>query len=601
MRVPVLSSLLPGHGNGRIGSALGTSALLLVLLAGLGLPTLTGTVTPAAAALPTSSGISTSGTAGQAGVVLDALTLSSLLQAPITLRVLGNSASLTLTSKVLRQAVVTDTVGVTTPTARLDQAKFNALVAPLATQVKIVPHDATVALLAGRPTLVADVAGQELDLQDALTATVTAATAPDRTALLSMRVSPAQVNAAAVQPFFGQWATMLTNGFTYRYNGRTWRVSGAAFAGYMKLTPDTITGGYQLVGIRNALDDRLWGVAGDINVRAGNSRFRLVNGQVRQTAVGHGGQQLDHTASLAAALAALTANQYQSDLIVSAQSNPFNSTVPQSVNTPDLLARSTTYYVGSSPERAHNVEFGTALVDGALVPPGAEFDTAGTMGPLTLAAGFQMGFGIMSDGKNVTTVPAEAGGICQVATTLFHSVFWAGLPITERNNHSYWISSYGIAPDGLQGLDATVSPPEKNFRWRNTTDNWILIRAHAARGAVTFDLWGTKPGWKVQVDKPVITKVVPTDRTPIYEKSNLFNWGVTRQVEHAQPGFSSDIHRQVFDAQGIRIDDWHAISTYLPSHNHYLVGQKGKPLPRPTATPAPSVVPTAQPTAQPTP
>ena len=599
MRVHVSTSLLLGRSNGRVRPALGTAAVLLLTLASLGLNGWTGAVAPSAAAMPVGTGSTTTGVANRSGVVLDATTLSSLLQAPILVRVTGSPAQLTLTSKVLRQAVVTDTVGVLLPTARLDQTKFNALLAPLASKVQTTPRDAKVALVAGKPAIVPETPGQELDLSAALSATVAAATAPDRTATLAVRVTPAMVNSATVAPFFGPWSTMLTNGFTYRYNGKTWRVPGASFASYMKLTPIGINGGYQLTGIRSALDDRLWSVESDINVRAGNSRFRLVNGQVKQTAGAHGGQQLDHASSLAAAVAALAANVYQSDLIVITQSSPFNNPVPQTVDTPDLLARTSTTYVGSSPERAHNVEFGTALIDGALVPPGGEFDTAATMGPLTLAAGFQMGFGIVSDGKTVTTVPAEAGGICQVATTLFHSVFWAGLPITERHNHSYWIASYGVAPDGLQGLDATVSPPEKSFRWRNTTGNWILIRARAAKGTVTFDLWGTKPGWKVQVDKPLISKAVATDRTPIYEKSDFVKWGVTRLVEHAQPGFSSDIHRQVFDAQGQLIDDWHAISTYLPSHNRYLVGQKGKPAPRPAATATPS--PAAQPTTVPAP
>ena len=73
-----------------------------------------------------------------------------------------------------------------------------------------------------------------------------------------------------------------------------------------------------------------------------------------------------------------------------------------------------------------------------------------------------MGYAIQGDGNGgLTTVPAEAGGICQVSTTLFHAVFRSGLQVVERNWHSYWISIYGIAPTGLQGLDATIAPPTR--------------------------------------------------------------------------------------------------------------------------------------------
>ena len=591
MRVPVLFSRSPARGLERLRLTLGTSVVFAATLLGFGL---SGIGVPSAAAMPANTGSSPSGVAGRSGIALDSATLGNLLQGPITLKVAGKTASLTLSSKVLRQAVVTDTVGVLTPTARLDQTKFNALLAPLATKVKVAPRDAKVALVSGKPALVGEAAGQELDIQNAVAATVAAATAPDRTATLAVLTTPATVNAAAVQPFFDQWSAILTNGFTYRYNGRTWRVTGTNFADAMKLAPGDV-GGYQLTGMRTALDTRLGAVASAINVAPTSSRFRLVKGKVQQISVARNGIQVDRTASLAAAMSALTANQYQSDLIVNTQAASYDAAVTQTISTPDLLGRSSTSYVGSSPERAHNVEFGASLIDGALVPPGGEFSTANTMGPLTLAAGFQMGFGIVSDGKNVTTVPSEAGGICQVATTLFHTVFWAGLPITERHNHSYWIASYGVAPGGLQGLDATVSPPEKDFRWRNTTGNWVLIKARAGKGTITFELWGTQTGWKVQVDKPVISKVVATSTTPIYEKSDFVKWGVTRLVEHAQAGFNSDIHRQVFNAQGQRIDDWHAVSTYLPSHNRYLVGQKGKPVARPTAVPTAPPAATAVP------
>src|SRR5205823_6038632 len=127
-------------------------------------------------------------------------------------------------------------------------------------------------------------------------------------------------------------------------------------------------------------------------------------------------------------------------------------------NTPDLLGTGQTSYVGSSAERAWNVGLGTRNVDGALIPPGGTFSTVEAIGDLTLAAGFKMGYAIVNSPKGITTVPAEAGGICQVANTLFHSVFWAGLLVVERNWHSYWLGLYGRPPSGLRGLDATIAP-----------------------------------------------------------------------------------------------------------------------------------------------
>ena len=183
-----------------------------------------------------------------------------------------------------------------------------------------------------------------------------------------------------------------------------------------------------------------------------------------------------------------------------------------------------------------------------------------------------MGYAIVNTGAGVTTVPAEAGGICQVATTLFHAVWWSGLPVVERNWHSYWIGTYGRAPSGLQGLDATIAPPEKDFRFKNTTGNWLLIKSSADGKNVTFQIYGVNPGWHVSVSGPVITNRVKTSQATITEYNAQLPAGKKVLVEHAQDGFSASITRTVTDSSGKVIDNWTARSRYLPAHNRYLVG-----------------------------
>ena len=70
------------------------------------------------------------------------------------------------------------------------------------------------------------------------------------------------------------------------------------------------------------------------------------------------------------------------------------------------------------------------------------------VGSTSLDAGYKLGWGIANNGANVRTVPSVAGGICQVATTLFHSVFWSGYQLEERNYHLYWITGYNSNLEG---------------------------------------------------------------------------------------------------------------------------------------------------------
>src|SRR5204863_668602 len=94
----------------------------------------------------------------------------------------------------------------------------------------------------------------------------------------------------------------------------------------------------------------------------------------------------------------------------------------------ELIDESTTPFVGAIPEKAHNIQLAAARLNGVVVPPGGTFSFNKEVGPTTIEAGFQWGFGLTTGGQEggVHTVPSVAGGICQVATTLFQPVFWAG-------------------------------------------------------------------------------------------------------------------------------------------------------------------------------
>ena len=81
-----------------------------------------------------------------------------------------------------------------------------------------------------------------------------------------------------------------------------------------------------------------------------------------------------------------------------------------------------------------NIELGRAsLVDGTVVPPGDVFSLNATLGPRTINRGFD--YAPVIAAGNVLR-QGVGGGICQYATTLFNAVFFAGLPVVERHNHS---------------------------------------------------------------------------------------------------------------------------------------------------------------------
>lgn len=112
--------------------------------------------------------------------------------------------------------------------------------------------------------------------------------------------------------------------------------------------------------------------------------------------------------------------------------------------------------------RDRNVDVGGKEFDGLLIAPGEVVSFGGTVGDISLEKGYQIGEMI----ENGVAVPSIGGGICQVSTTLFRAVFWAGLPIEERHNHSWRLAWYEV--DAPAGMDATIA-------WAGQISNFATI------------------------------------------------------------------------------------------------------------------------------
>ena len=239
-------------------------------------------------------------------------------------------------------------------------------------------------------------------------------------------------------------------------------------------------------------------------------------------------------------------------------------TVPPRLSTADVEASGlsklgsqfVTYFDPRNTARATNIALAARLVDGAVVQPGAVFSLNGTMGPRTANRGFDYAPVIAAD--NVLR-QGVGGGICQYATTLFNAVFFAGLPVVERHNHSLFISHYPI------GRDATVSWGSADFKFRNDTGKTLTIRSWVEGDALTVAVVG-KTGREVSSTTSDFYNI----RKPAHQKSDprlIYDGdlaqGITRWEKGAD-GLSVKVTRTVRGAGGdVLFRDTFA-STYAP-------------------------------------
>jgi vancomycin resistance protein YoaR len=256
-----------------------------------------------------------------------------------------------------------------------------------------------------------------------------------------------------------------------------------------------------------------------------------------------------------------------------------------------LIQKQTTYFYGSSDARIQNIVAGAAPYHGLLIAPGQTFSMGSQLGDVSLENGFAEAL-IIYGGR---TIKGVGGGICQVSTTLFRTVFNAGFPVVARTPHAYRVSYYekdagnNIDPN-LAGMDATVYFPLVDFKFTNDTPYWMLMETFVDVGArtITWKLYSTSDGRSVTWETTGPTNIVPAP-SPVFEENPDMKAEQVKQVDYAAQGADVNVSRTVWLNGQIRFADkfqthyqpWAAVCQYGPGTEDPIKAAKSKDLCQP--------------------
>lgn len=201
------------------------------------------------------------------------------------------------------------------------------------------------------------------------------------------------------------------------------------------------------------------------------------------------------------------------------------------------VSTGTSSYAGSPAFRAKNILVGADKLDNFFIAPGHVFDFNKEVGQIDASTGFVKGF-VIAGG---TLTKEDGGGICQVSTTIFRALYQAGLPVTERHEHSHRVKYYDPV-----GYEATVYAPSKNLKMKNDTGKYLFIQAGWDKAAQTlrFDVFGANTGRTVNVSKPVITNF-KAPANPSYTPDQRVAVGGRRLLDQPMQGMTSVITRTI--------------------------------------------------------
>ncbi len=308
-----------------------------------------------------------------------------------------------------------------------------------------------------------------------------------------------------------------------------------------------------------------------------NARFVFNDGtgQIEPISASSVGRSMDVEASITAINDALARGEHTIALSVAEQQPAVADTASGAeLGVTQLIQEQTTYFYGSSDARIQNIVAAAERYHGLLVAPGETFSMGSELGDVSLENGFAEAL-IIYGGR---TIKGVGGGVCQVSTTLFRTVFFAGFPVVERYSHAYRVSYYemnasGAVDNTFAGMDATVYFPLVDFKFLNDSSSWLLMETYVNVSArtITWKLYSTSDGRSVKWDTTGPTNIV-TPPDPLFEENPDLKKNQIKEVDHAALGADVYVTRTVWMNGVIYFTDqfpthyqpWQAICQYGP-------------------------------------
>jgi vancomycin resistance protein YoaR len=300
---------------------------------------------------------------------------------------------------------------------------------------------------------------------------------------------------------------------------------------------------------RESLQKLLEDLVKQINRRSENARF-VFNDKTSQIDLLQPaivGLTMDVTGSVEQIQNAVAQGQQNVTLKVAANQPEVSDTATaQQLGITENIQTYTSYFRGSSTGRLQNIKIASEKFNGLLIAPSATFSMGQYVGDISLDNGFAEAL-IIYNGQ---TIKGVGGGVCQVSTTLFRTVFLAGLRINERHAHAYRVYYYEQTAGGIDptwaGLDATVYFPLVDFKFTNDTPYWLLMETYYNPNSysLTWKLYSTKDGRAVNDDRSGPQNIVAAPK-PVIQINPEFSPGEIKHVDYAAEGADVVVNRVV--------------------------------------------------------
>jgi vancomycin resistance protein YoaR len=450
-----------------------------------------------------------------------------------------------------------------------DDATLRRYIEGIAAEIAITPEDARLAVTGGEVSVTPHVVGRAVDVDRAIAEASTlldSATLGD-VALQTTDLQPS-VTTEALTGKQDELRGLVGDAVVYALDGDNYRIEAPDLAAALRLD-DAGNPEFDATALQPRLDQ----IANAVLLPARNVKLGWNDG-LYVVEPEEPGRELDREALVAGLLDVARSSSRKAAMpVVATQADAREDNVAE-LGIETHLAWGGSSFAGSSASRAANVVAAADNITYKMVPPGAVFSFNQIMGPITVDNGFVEGKIIQGD----WTASDLGGGVCQVSTTVFRAAQEAGFRFDEWHAHGWRLAFYEA--DGSDpGRDAAIYQPnseweiEKDLRFTNTLDSWLLLMMVIEGDSVYAHFYGRDPGWTVEIHPARIGEDKPIP-DPVERENPELAPGERVKVQNAVAGCTVRVQRTVTAKDGTVLADGDFVSDYRSQPEAWEVGPK---------------------------
>lgn len=372
--------------------------------------------------------------------------------------------------------------------------KVRAEVEEIASQVNTSPQNASVEVVGSEVEVGESREGYKLNVESTMTSVDEAIDGMTGEAKIRGEVLGPQITTAEAETAAEKAQGAVAQQLVFEHEDRNWTVSPADVGASLDVAPNS--GKISVLLNRDRMSDRLAAIYSDLSAKPKNASYDFDDSGNVVVLPSREGRTIEWENLLDSVENNIFEGRREYQVGTTVEKPKYTTAGLEAKKPTELLGSYKTNYTATTDqgaERVANLEMASSAVNGTFVAPGETFSMVEQVQDLNYEDAH-----VIVDSKEEI---AEGGGLCQVTSTLYNAVLYAGLPVVERQPHDSQLPYIRPGMDSTVWYgDKTTTADDTDMKFKNNTDGYVLVQESVSNdGYMYANVYGVPNNVEVEM------------------------------------------------------------------------------------------------------